>query len=101
MLSEMSVRGPLGATPQGGAFELRAPALGGQASLSGTRAGVLGLGGVLFSGLVISVSAANTDSLLPESARPIPGWLAGPFGNTGLGIGHAGVIVVLALMFAS
>jgi hypothetical protein len=97
----MSVRGPLGATPQSGAFELRPAALDTRSWVSGSRAGILGLVGLLATGLVISLSAAQTDALLPESARPMPDWLTGPFGSTGLGIGHAGVIAVLALMFGA
>jgi Glycosyltransferase family 87 len=97
----MSVRGPLGATPQSGAFELRTSALDARSWVSGSRAGVLGLVGLLATGLVISLSAAQTDMLLPESVRPMPSWLAGPFGSTGLGIGHAGLIAVLALMFGA
>jgi alpha-1,6-mannosyltransferase len=50
---------------------------------------------------VIALSAAHTDALLPESARPIPDWLAGPLSNTGLSIGHAPLIAMFALMFVS
>jgi alpha-1,6-mannosyltransferase len=49
--------------------------------------------------VVISVAAAHTDSLLPESVRPIPSWLAGPFAGTGLGLGVAPLIALLAVMF--
>src|SRR5262249_19425833 len=48
---------------------------------------------------LISVAAANTDSLLPESVRPVPNWLAGPFGSAGFGLGVAPLLVVLTLMF--
>jgi hypothetical protein len=96
----MSVSGPLGATPQGGAFELTTPPLGTRSPLSARR-GWLGLAGLLVTGLVISLSAAQTDSLLPQSVRPVPSWLAGPFGGTGLDLGVGGLIAVLALMFVS
>jgi hypothetical protein len=96
----MSVPGPLGAT-QGGAFDLRAPALGSRTRSSRARAGLLGLAGILVAGFVISISAAQTDMLLPESVRPVPRWLAGPFGSTGIDIGAAGLIAVLLLMFVS
>jgi alpha-1,6-mannosyltransferase len=101
ILSGMSVRGPLGATPQGGAFELSTTGIGARARASGSRAGLLGLSGLLITGLVIALAAAQTDNLLPESARPMPTWLAGPFGSTGLGIGHGGLMLVLALMFGA
>jgi len=63
--------------------------------------GRLGLAGLLVTGLVISLAASKTGWLLPQSTRPIPGSLAGPFGNAGLKIGLAGLIVVFTLMFVS
>jgi hypothetical protein len=96
----MTVHGPLGAT-EAGALELRAPGLDTRTASSPTRLGLLGLAGLLATGLVVSITAAGTDSLLPESVRPVPSWLAGPFGATGLGLGVAPLIGVLALMFAS
>src|SRR5882762_4587415 len=95
----MSVSGPLGATPQSGALELRPSLLGTRRALSGARLGSVGLVGLLVCGLIVSLAAAHTDPLLPESARPMPGSLAGPFGSDGLGIGYGGTIVALGLMF--
>jgi alpha-1,6-mannosyltransferase len=97
----MSIRAPLGATPEIGAFELRAPARESHRTSSRTRLGQLGLLTLLATGLVVSLAATNTDSLLPESVRPIPTWLAGPFGGTGLGLGVWPLIAVLSLMFAA
>src|SRR5436305_8610004 len=104
----MSVRGPLGATPQTGAFDLRSGALDPtRPSLrrGGASARVLwgriGLAGVLVCGLLVSIAAANTDSLLPESVRPVPHWLAGPFGSAKLNLHVGGVFAVMVLMFAS
>jgi hypothetical protein len=97
----MSVTGPLGATPQSGAFELKPSLLDARGVRSGVRSGVLGILGLLVCGLIVSVAAAGTDPLLPESARPIPGSLAGAFGSTGLDIGYGGTIAVLATMFIS
>jgi alpha-1,6-mannosyltransferase len=104
----MSVHGPLGATPQSGSIELRttvldqrSPGLRARGTAAGTRLGLLGVAGVLASGLLIAMGAANTDALLPESVRPVPGWLAGPFGSTGLDLGAAGLIGVFVLMFVS
>ncbi len=96
----MSVSGPLGAT-RGGAFELRTPALGAPTRSSRARAGLLGLSGLLVLGLVISISAAHTDLLLPESVRPVPGWLAGPFGSAAIDLGAVGLTAVLVLVFVS
>jgi alpha-1,6-mannosyltransferase len=97
----MSVRGPLGATPQSGAFGLSTTGAGARSKASGSRAWLIGLSGLLITGLIVALAAAQTDNLLPESARPMPTWLAGPFGSTGLGIGHGGLMLVLALMFGA
>ncbi|MGI8865031.1 MAG: polyprenol phosphomannose-dependent alpha 1,6 mannosyltransferase MptB [Solirubrobacteraceae bacterium] len=102
----MSVHEPLGATPQGGAIELRSrgrdrrsgPLVAGE-SATRARLGLVGLAGILVSGLLISLGAAQTDALLPESVRPVPGWLAGPLGGTGLDLGTVGLIAVFALIF--
>lgn len=99
-MSEVNVIGPLAGTPQGGAFELPTPKPGARSSLSARR-GRLGLAGLLVTGLVISLSAAQTGLLLPESVRPVPSWLAGPFAATGPDLGLGGLIAVLALMFVS
>jgi hypothetical protein len=96
----MSVHGPLGAT-EAGTFELRASGLRARNQASRTRAGVVSLCGLLATGLLISLAAAGTDSLLPESVRPIPGWLAGPFGPTGLKLGVGTLMGVLTVMFIS
>jgi hypothetical protein len=96
----MSVQSPLGATPQSGAFELTTTGLRTRAE-SRSRAGLIALAGVFVCGLVISLAAAGTDNLLPESVRPIPNWLAGPFGSTGLDIGVVGLLLVLCAMFIS
>jgi alpha-1,6-mannosyltransferase len=94
----MSVHGPLGAT-DGGAFELSAPALDAR-TRSRSRLGLLGLSGLLLTGLAICICAAQTDILLPESVRPVPSWLAGAFGSTGFDLHAGGLAAVLALMFA-
>ncbi len=62
---------------------------------------MLGLAGVLVTGLVIALGAAGTDVLLPESVRPVPSWLAGPFGSTGIDLGDWGVVATLAVMFVA
>lgn len=97
----MSVHEPLGATPQSGAFELTRPSPATRGRSVHARTGALGLVGLMLTGLVISLSAAGTESLLPESVRPVPGWLAGPFGSSGLDLGGPGLIAVLVAMFIS
>jgi Glycosyltransferase family 87 len=56
---------------------------------------------VLVAGTVISLGAADTNSLLPVSVRPIPSWLAGPFANTGVALGWGGSMAIMAVMFAA
>ena len=94
MLVAMSVHGPLGATDTG-AVQLRARAIGARLPALRDRAGAVGLAGLLVTTLLLALAAANTDSLLPESVRPVPHWLAGPFGSTGLDLGNGGLVVVL------
>ncbi len=99
----MSVNSPpLGAT-QSGAFELRAPALEARTSTRPSRIGLLGLAGMLSTGLLLSISAASTDRLLPQTLwagiRTVG--LAGSFGAAGINLGNAGLTVTVALMFVS
>lgn len=99
----MSVRSPLGATPQGAGFQLSdSSALDvRQASWENSRRGLLGVAGLLAGGFLIAISAASTDALLPESIRPVVGSLAGAFARTGINLHAGGTIAVLTLMFAS
>jgi alpha-1,6-mannosyltransferase len=103
ILQRMSVRAPLGATPPSGALELKRAALRVRAreAVATPEAGLAALGGLMICGLLISVAAASTDNLLPESVRPIPSWLAGPFGAAGIDIGVGGLMLVLTAMFCS
>ena len=97
----MSVRSPLGATPQSGGFELSTGALGARDASSRSRIGLIGLGALLVSGFVVAISAANTETLLPESIRPVPTALAGAFASAGPNLHSGGAIAVLSLMFLS
>lgn len=94
----MSVRSPLGATPQHGAYELES-ARTARRVLIRDPVGALAIAGLLAGGLLIALSAASTDALLPLSVRPIPTWLAGPFGGAGINLGGVGVMITLAAMF--
>ncbi len=96
----MSVHGPLGAADTG-AVQIRTRAVGARLPALRERAGLFGITGLLLTTLLVAVGAAHTDSLLPESVRPVPQWLAGPFGSTGFGLGGWGLIGVLAIMFVS
>src|SRR6201996_9310823 len=59
------------------------------------------VGGVVGSGTLIAVAAAHTESLLPESIRPVPASLAGAFGSLFLNLHVGGAIAALVLMFIS
>ncbi|HLY48356.1 MAG TPA: polyprenol phosphomannose-dependent alpha 1,6 mannosyltransferase MptB [Solirubrobacteraceae bacterium] len=96
----MSVNGPLGAT-ESGALEIRPGAERARAHALTDRGGLVALGGLLVTTLLIAVAAAQTNVLLPESVRPVPSWLAGPFGSSGLSLGSVGAMVVLAAMFVA
>lgn len=65
------------------------------------RWGQIGVAGLMVTGIVLSLSAAQTPRLLPDSVRPVPGWLAGVFGHIGINLHLGGMIVVLGLMFLS
>ncbi len=63
------------------------------------RRGLAALGGVVAGGALIAVSAAHTESLLPESIRPVPASLAGAFGSLFLNLHVGGAIAALVLLF--
>jgi hypothetical protein len=94
----MSTTAPLGVTHQPRAYELERATL---ARHTGVREwkGPLALALLVVGGLVLSVSAASTDALLPQSVRPIPDQLAGTFGSSGLDLHGGGVMAVLGVMY--
>ncbi len=96
----MSVHGPLGVTDSG-AVQVRTRSIGSRTRSLGDRVGLIGIAGLLATTLLVTLGAARTNLLVPESVRPLPSWLAGPFGSTGLGLGTAGLIAVLIVMFVS
>jgi hypothetical protein len=103
----MSVHEPLGATPESGTFELESQALRSSTAArrrlpvaaSRQRVGLVALSGLVGMGLLVSISAAHTAQLLPESVRPIPRWLAGAFGGASIDLRAYGVIAVMVAMF--
>lgn len=95
----MSVRGPLTDPPSAG---LLVPGRSVDVRMASTsRLAWLGLSGLLLSGALVAVGAPHTESLLPESIRPVPAWLAGVFGGADLNLHVGGAIAVLVLMFVS
>jgi hypothetical protein len=94
----MSATAPLGAATQQRAYELERAPLARRVAVR-DWVGSLALAVLLLGGLVISLNAAGTDALLPQSVRPIPDWLAGPFGGAGLDLHGGGVMAALGVMF--
>jgi alpha-1,6-mannosyltransferase len=96
----MSVHGPLRADVGSGVVGL--PASGApERAMPSSRRGLLGLAGVIVCGTLLSVAAAHTRSLLPETIRFVPPSLAGAFGGTGLNLHVGGAIAALTVMFVS
>jgi hypothetical protein len=91
--------------PPLGAWSGGALVLGGRPDAArtsaGSRRGAAALGGLVVGSLLLTIAAPGTDALLPQSVRPVPAWLAGPFGSAGVDLGGGGVIAVLVAMFAS
>lgn len=59
----------------------------------------LGLLGLVAGTAVVALAAARTPQLLPQTTRPAPGWLAGPFGATGLRLTGGTLVALLVAMF--
>jgi len=96
----MSFWDPFSPEPSEAGFSLpRArPHPGGSPS---ARRGQLGLAGLLATALVVSLAASKTGWLLPQSIRPVPSGLAGPFGGAGFKMGLGELIPLFTLMFVS
>ncbi len=97
----MSAQQPLGATDSG-TVGISADALrvGTRADVRSSRLGLLALTGVAVTTLVVTVAAAGTPLLLPQSVSSVPSWLAGPFSALSFNIRSGGVIADIAVMFA-
>jgi Glycosyltransferase family 87 len=97
----MSVNSPLGAMRSGG-FELPTPGLESRTA-SQSRLGVLALAGILVTGLLVAISAAGTDKLLPSTVGAGVGavGLQGSFGTPGIDLGGIGLTIVMAAMFGA
>jgi hypothetical protein len=63
--------------------------------------GPAAVGGLLVGGAAVAIGAAHTQSLLPETIRPVQASLAGAFGATGLNLHVGGAIAALMLMTVS
>jgi hypothetical protein len=99
----MSVNSPPLGVTQGGRLELRGPTLDARTRAPVSRIGLAALAGMLATGLLVSISAASTDKLLPQTLSAGIGGigLAGSFGTTGINLGSAGLTITIGLMFVS
>jgi alpha-1,6-mannosyltransferase len=61
---------------------------------------MIAIGGLIVTTLLVVLSAAQSNTLLPETLRPLPSGssLAGPLGSTGVDLGNYGLIAVLSVM---
>src|SRR5438874_12833478 len=97
----MSVQEPLGVTPQSGTVELEPQALSSRTAArvrvvgSRERLGLFALSGLVLTGLLVSISAAHTGQLLPQTVQFLPSSLAGPFGGTSIDLPWGGLVAVL------
>jgi hypothetical protein len=94
----MSVDASLSADVHPGVVRVSARRCG-ERGVTDSRRGLIALGGLLGCGGLLAVAAAHTESLLPESIRPVPSSLAGAFATTGLNLHVGGAIAALTVMF--
>src|SRR5437016_12839445 len=88
---------PLGATETGSVgFRTDTLRIGTPEILRSSRIGLLALSGLAASMMVLVVAAAGSNVLLPDSVRPIPSWLAGPFSGASIHI-RSGCLVAVML----
>jgi alpha-1,6-mannosyltransferase len=52
-------------------------------------------------GLLMCVAATKTNSILPQSVRPVPSWMAGPYHFIGFTLNAGELIIATILMFAA
>src|ERR1700690_388006 len=91
-------------TPPSPSTPAGASGLGAGQSVSERRLvwrGRLAIAGLLATGLLVTISAAETQSFLPLSIRPVPASMSGLFGGISLNLHVAGAIGVLIAMFCA
>ena len=97
----MSVHGPLRADVHPAVVRLPASGSPERAVSAAAAGGCSHSPGCSCAARCISIAAAHTTSLLPETIRPVPPSLAGAFGATGLNLHVGGAIAALTVMFVS
>ena len=98
-----TIDGPLGAATSGTTLDLKSPAQTGSARIRGDLVGQLGLASVLSGGLLLCLAAAHTNTLLPETIRPVTTpqtrALAGAFAGISLHLKSGEILGAVSLMF--
>jgi hypothetical protein len=103
----MSIDAPLGATPQGGAFDLTgATAVEPSRSRGFARPGVgrahVAIAAVPLLGLLLCVAGTHTNLLVPQTIQPVTATpMAGPFKYIGFSLDTPSVVVAIVCLFAS
>src|SRR5437588_8151862 len=69
------------------------------AAVRSSRAGLLALSGLALTTLLLTIAAAHTNLLLPETVHVVPSWLAGPFGGASINIHSGGLIAAIVVLF--
>jgi hypothetical protein len=95
----MSAQQPLGVTETGTVGITGALGVPARTAVRSSRVGLLALGGLAATTLLVTVAAAGTPLLLPQSVSAVPTWLAGPFGDASFNIHSGGVIAAIGAMF--
>jgi Glycosyltransferase family 87 len=104
----MSVEAPLGvAPPPSGGFDFTSPArvavptFPAQAARPRNWRAPLAIAAVPIFGLLLCVAGTRTTNLTPESVRPVPWPMAGPFSYIGFTLGAGELIAAIVMLFAS
>jgi hypothetical protein len=96
----VSVNSPLRAEPSSRALELAGPGIRRETDAR-TWFGLAALLAIIGLSLLVVLSAADTNAILPESIRPVPSFLAGAFGDTTLHLPVGVLLPVLSVIFGA
>jgi Glycosyltransferase family 87 len=104
----MSVEAPSGvAPPRSASFDFISPArvvvprFPAEAVLPRNWRAPLAIAAVPIFGLLLCIAGTRTTNLMPESVRPVPWPMAGPFSYIGFKLGGGELIAAIVMLFAS
>jgi hypothetical protein len=93
-----TIDGPLGSAASG-SLDLKHPARASGAAISGSGLGQLGLASVVLSGVLLSLAASKTDTLLAQNIQPALAPFSGPLASLGFHLRTGEILAALTLMF--